>query len=164
MNLVMPEFGLFFWMMVSFGIVLFILKKFAWKPILNALREREESIDKALRSADRAKEEMTALKADNERILKEARIEREMMLREAKAMSDKIVSDAKQKSLEEADKIIETTRQNIETEKMAALGDIKKQIALLSVKIAEKVLRDKFADPAQQKAYVDKLIEEINLN
>jgi len=164
MNLVMPEFGLFFWMMVSFGIVLFILKKFAWKPILNALREREESIDKALRSADRAKEEMAALKADNERILKEARIEREMMLREAKAMSDKIVSDAKQKSLEEADKIIETTRQNIETEKMAALGDIKKQIALLSVKIAEKVLRDKFADPAQQKAYVDKLIEEINLN
>lgn len=164
MNLVMPEFGLFFWMMVSFGIVLFILKKFAWKPILNALREREESIDKALRSADRAKEEMAALKADNERILKEARIEREMMLREAKAMSDKIVSDAKQKSLEEADKIIETTRQNIETEKMAALEDVKKQIALLSVKIAEKVLRDKFADPAQQKAYVDKLIEEINLN
>ncbi|MFA8433851.1 MAG: F0F1 ATP synthase subunit B [Marinifilaceae bacterium] len=164
MDLVMPNFGLFFWMLVSFGIVLYILKKYAWKPILNALKERENSIENALRSADRAKEEMAALQADNEKILKEAKMEREALLKEAKAMSDQLVNDAKRKAIEEADKIIEAARLSIESEKTAALGEIKEQVATLSVEIAEKILRQQFEEGQLQKDYFNKLMDEMELN
>ncbi|MPQ48554.1 F0F1 ATP synthase subunit B [Marinifilum sp. N1E240] len=164
MGLVTPELGTFIWMFLAFAIVLFVLKKFAWKPILNALKEREESIEDALRSADRAKEEMAELQADNERILQEARKEREAMLKEAKEMSNTIVRDAKQKATQEADKVIESARLNIEGEKAAALNEIKAQVANLSVEIAEKILRQQFADDQQQKDYFKKLMDEVKLN
>jgi len=164
MGLVTPELGTFIWMFLAFAILLFILKKFAWKPILDALKERESSISDALRSADRAKEEMAELKADNERILQEARKEREEMLVEAKDLSSKIVSDAKQKATLEADKVIEAARRNIEGEKIAALSEIKVLVANLSVEIAEKVLRQQFADDQKQKDYFKKLMDEVKLN
>lgn len=164
MGLVTPELGTFIWMFFSFLIVLFILAKYAWKPILNALKEREDSIEDALNSAERAKEEMAKLQADNEKILQEARKEREAMLKEAKEMGAKLVSEAKQKATIEADKVIESARINIEGEKAAALGEIKAQVANLSVDIAEKVLRQQFADDQQQKDYFKKLMGEVKLN
>nr|WP_320117812.1 F0F1 ATP synthase subunit B [uncultured Marinifilum sp.] len=164
MGLVTPELGTFIWMFLAFAIVLFILKKFAWKPILNALKEREDSIEDALNSAERAKEEMAKLQADNEKILQEARKEREGMLKEAKELGATLVSEAKQKATLEADKVIESARINIESEKSAALGEIKAQVALLSVEIAEKILRQQFADDQQQKDYFKKLMDEVKLN
>lgn len=164
MNLVMPDFGLFFWMLVSFGIVLYILKKYAWKPILNALKEREDSIERALRSADKAKEKMAALQADNERIMNEAKLEREIILKEAKELGDQLISEAKRKAKVEAEKVVESARQSIESEKAAALKDIRVQVATLSVEVAEKILRAKFADDQQQQDYINKLMDEINLN
>lgn len=164
MGLVTPELGTFIWMFLSFAIVLLILRIFAWKPILNALKEREESIADALNSAERAKEEMVELKADNERILQEARREREAMLKEAKEMSNKIVNEAKQKATLEADKVVETARKNIEGEKSAAINEIKNQVAILSVEIAEKILRQQFAEDQKQKDYFKKLIDEVKLN
>lgn len=164
MGLVTPELGTFIWMFLAFAIVLFLLKKFAWKPILTALAEREESIEGALRSAELAKKEMAELQADNERILQEARKEREGMLKEAKEMGATLVRDAKQKASIEADKVIESARINIESEKAAALSEIKAQVALLSVEIAEKVLRQQFAEDQQQKDYFKKLMGEVKLN
>lgn len=164
MGLVTPELGTFIWMLLSFGIVLLILAKYAWKPILSALKEREDSIEGSLRSAERAKEEMAELQADNERILQEARKEREAMLKEAKEMGSKLVSEAKQKATLEADKVIESARLNIESEKSAALGEIKAQVANLSVEIAEKILRQQFADDQKQKDYFKKLMDEVKLN
>lgn len=164
MGLVTPELGTFIWMFLAFAIVLFILKKFAWKPILSALKEREDSIEDALRSAERAKEEMAELQAGNEKILQEARKEREAMLKEAKEMGGKLVSEAKQKATIEAEKVIESARINIEGEKTAALSEIKAQVANLSVEIAEKILRQQFADDQQQKDYFKKLMDEVKLN
>ncbi|MGQ1910687.1 F0F1 ATP synthase subunit B [Marinifilum sp. RC60d5] len=164
MGLVTPELGTFIWMFFSFLVVLLILAKYAWKPILNALKEREDSIEDALNSAERAKEEMAKLQADNEKILQEARKEREAMLKEAKEMGAKLVNEAKQKATIEADKVIESARINIEGEKAAALGEIKAQVANLSVDIAEKVLRQQFADDQQQKDYFKKLMDEVKLN
>ncbi len=164
MGFITPELGTFIWMFFAFCIVLFILKKFAWKPILSALKEREESIEAALLSAERAKEEMVDLQADNERILQEARKEREAMLKEAKEMGSNLVSEAKQKAILEADKVIESARINIEGEKLAALNEIKAQVAILSVEIAEKILRQQFADDQQQKDYFKKLMDEVKLN
>jgi F-type H+-transporting ATPase subunit b len=164
MDLVTPELGTFIWMLLSFGIVLLILAKYAWKPILNALKEREQSIKDALSSAERAKEEMSELQADNERILQEARKERAAMLKEAKEMGSKLVSEAKQKATIEADKVIESARINIEGEKSAALNEIKAQVAILSVEIAEKILRQQFSDDQQQKDYFKKLMDEVKLN
>lgn len=164
MGLVTPELGTFIWMLLAFGIVLLILAKYAWKPILNALKEREQSIEDALSAAERAKEEMVDLQADNERILQEARKEREAMLKEAKEMGSKLVSEAKQKASLEADKVVESARISIESEKSAALNEIKVQVAILSVQIAEKILRQQFADDQQQKDYFKKLMDEVKLN
>ncbi len=164
MGLITPEIGTFFWMLIPFLIVLFLLKKFAWKPILQALKEREESIESALQSAEEAKKEMVKLQADNERILKEARMEREAMLKEAKVLSDKIVGDAKQKAVEEANKLIANAKQDIENEKNSAIGEIKSEIATLSVEIAEKVLRKQFSDQEVQKEYISGLVDEVKIN
>ncbi|WP_372754830.1 F0F1 ATP synthase subunit B [Labilibaculum sp.] len=164
MGLVTPELGTFIWMLLAFGIVLLILAKYAWKPILNALKEREQSIEDALSSAEHAKEEMATLQAGNEKILQEARKEREAMLKEAKEMGENVVREAKQKATIEADKIIESARLNIESEKSAALNEIKAQVALLSIEIAEKILRQQFTDDQQQKDYFKKLMDEVKLN
>ena len=160
MALVTPDIGTIFWMLLMFIIVLVILKKFAWKPILSALENREKSIEDSLRSADRAREEMEQLKADNEKIMAEARLERDNMLKETKQTSDKILSESKVKASEEARLLIEATREVIENEKSSAIDEIRRQVAELSVDIAEKILREKLKDDKQQQELVDKLMKE----
>ena len=164
MGLVTPDIGTIFWMLLMFIILLVILKKFAWKPILSALENREKSIEDSLRSADRARGEMEQLKADNEKIMAEARLERDNMLKETKQISVKILSEAKVKATEEARLLIEATREVIENEKSSAVDEIRKQVAELSVDIAEKILREKLNDDKQQKELVKKLVKDIKLN
>lgn len=164
MELVTPEFGTVFWMSLSFLMILFILKKFAWKPILSALKERETSIDNALRSADKAREEMEQLKADNEKIIKEAKNERDNLLKDARLVKDMIISEAKEKAITETEKIIEDARVKIESEKDAALDEIKNQIAIFSIEIAEKILKKKLESTKDQKDMINDLLDEIKLN
>ena len=141
MELVTPGLGLIFWMVLSFSVILFILKKYAWKPILKALKEREITIATALKSADKAKEEMEQLKADNEKIIKEAKNERDNLLKDTRQLKDKIISEAKQKAISEGKKMIEDARGKIESEKEAALDEIKNQVVSFSIEIAEKILK-----------------------
>lgn len=164
MELVTPEFGTVFWMLLSFLMILFILKKFAWKPILSALKERETSIDNALRSADKAREEMEQLKADNEKIIKEAKNERDNLLKDARLVKNMIISEAKEKAITETEKIIEDARVKIESEKDAALDEIKNQIAIFSIEIAEKILKKKLESTKDQKDMINDLLDEIKLN
>lgn len=164
MGLVTPNPGTIFWMLIIFGIVLFILRKFAWKPILNALKEREESIASALNSAEEAKREVAGLKADNDKIIAEARQEKNAILKEAKEMKDKIIAEAKEKALQEATKSIELAQRQIQSEKDAAINDIKKQVAELSVMIAEKVLKKELTSKTEQEKMVDGLVDDIKLN
>jgi F-type H+-transporting ATPase subunit b len=164
MALVTPDLGTFFWMLLMFIILLIILRKFAWKPILNALENREKSIEDSLRSAERAREEMEELKLDNEKIMAEARLERDNMLKDTKQTGEKILSDAREKASEEARLLLEATREAIENEKTLAVDEIRRQVAELSVEIAEKILREKLKDDKQQKELVDKLLKDIKLN
>ena len=164
MELVTPDVGTIFWMLLMFILVLVILKKFAWKPILNALDNREKTIEESLRSADRAREEMERLKADNEKIMAKARIERDNMLKETKQISEKILKEAREKAREEGRLLLEATRELIENEKSSAVDEIRKQVAGLSVNIAEKILRVKLKDDKQQKELIDKLLQDIKLN
>lgn len=164
MGLLTPDIGLLFWMLLAFSVVLIILKKFAWKPIMNALKEREKSIEGALKSAEKAKLEMAKLQADNEKILAEARLERDKLIKEARQMKEKIVEDAKAQAQSEGQKMIEAARQSINSEKKAAIKEIKDQVATLSVQIAEKLIKDKLADNANQSDYIDKLLKDIKLN
>ena len=164
MGLVIPDYGLLFWMVLTFLIVMFILKKFAWKPILNSLSERENSIEEALESAKKAREEMGKLQADNENILAEARNERTEMLKEAKDVKQSIINEAKGQASKEAEKIIESARQAIQNEKTAAINEMKNNIASLSVQIAEKILKKQLDDPAKQKDLMDQYLKDIKLN
>jgi F-type H+-transporting ATPase subunit b len=164
MALVTPDIGTVFWMLLMFVTVLIILRKFAWVPILTALENREKSIKDSLGSAERAREEMEQLKADNDKIMAEARQERDNMLRETKKTSDKIITEAKEKAGEEARLLLEATREHIENEKTSAVEDIRRQIAELSVEIAEKILREQLKDDKQQKELVGKLLQDIKLN
>lgn len=164
MPLVMPEAGTIIWMVIIFGIVVFILKKFAWKPILNALKEREESITKALNAAEEAKNEVAGLKANNEKIIAEARREKEAILKEAKEIKDKIVDEAKSQAAAETQKSIEQARQQIDIEKKAAISDIKKQVAELSITIAEKVIQKELSNKGEQEKMVDGLVDNIKMN
>lgn len=164
MGLVMPDFGLLFWMVVSFSFLLFILRKYAWKPILKALSDRENSIDEALQAAQLAKEEMARLKSDNEKILREAILEREQIVKEAREMKETIVRDAKTQASLEAGKVLENAKAAIEQEKSAAIGEIKEIIANFSVEIAEKILKENLADETQQKKLISKYVDQIKLN
>ena len=164
MNLVTPDIGLIFWTTLTFLILLFLLKKFAWKPILNMVKERDESIENALNAAEEAKKEMAALNAKNEELLQEAREERDKMLKEARDTKDKMISEAKSQAREEGDKLISNARQSIETEKKAALADIKNQVATLSVEVAERILKEKLSEGDGQEKLVEKYIQDINLN
>jgi F-type H+-transporting ATPase subunit b len=164
MELVTPQIGLIFWMTLSFGIVIFVLAKFAWKPIMKALKEREDSIDNALRAADRAKEEMSQLTFSNEQLMKEAKEERDAMLRDARKIRDHVIGEAKTKAEEEANRIVETAKENIHFEKMAALTDLKNQIAILSIEIAEKIMKENLSTDEKQKELVTKLLNEIHFN
>ncbi|MCD6355046.1 MAG: F0F1 ATP synthase subunit B [Prolixibacteraceae bacterium] len=164
MGLVTPNSGTIFWMLIIFGIVLFILKKFAWKPILDALKEREESIANALNSAEQARKEVKGLKADNEKVIAEARKEKDIILKEAKELKERIVAEAKQKAGEEARKTIDQARHQIQTEKEAAINEIKNQVAELSVMIAEKVIKKELSNKDEQEKMVDGLVDEIKMN
>jgi F-type H+-transporting ATPase subunit b len=144
--------------------VLFVLAKFAWKPILNGLNERESNIEQALLSAEKAKNEMAQLKADNEKLLAEARKERDSILRDATAAANKLKDEAREQASQESAKIVADAKASIETEKKAALAEVKQQVAQLSLEIAEKVLREKLSDDKAQKAYVSKLVKDLNEN
>ena len=164
MELVTPDVGTIFWMLLMFIIVLVILKKFAWKPILSALEKRERTIQDALMSADRARAEMEKVKADNERIMVEAREERDLMIKETREISENLLNEAKGKAGEEADKILEAAREQIRNEKAAAVSEIRNQVAELSVEIAEKILREKLKTDKEQQDLMEKLLNEIKLN
>ncbi len=164
MELVSPGIGLIFWMTLSFGIVLFILGKFAWKPILKSLHEREDSIDEALNTANKAREDMKQLKFDNEALLKEAKGERDAILHDARDIKDTIIEESKIKANEEANRIIEAAKEAIQHEKLAAITDLKNQVATLSIEIAEKILKEELSDDKRQEEYVQKLIDEVEIN
>ncbi len=164
MGLVTPDFGLIFWMTISFLAVLFILKKYAWKPILNSLKLREDSIDEALKSAERAKDEMARLKSDNELILQEARKEREKLLSDARDVKEKILADAKIQAKIEGDKMISLAKAQIESEKLSAIDEIKTKVVSLSVEIAEKVIKKSLATDKDQIEYANSLLKDIELN
>ena len=141
MELLTPSFGLIFWTLLAFIIVFFILKKFAWKPILSALNDREKGIADSLETADRVRAEMAQLKSENEELLAKAREERAAMLKEAREIKDRIVNDAKEQAKTEASKIIADTQQAIEQQKMAAMTDVKNQVGKMVIEVAEKILR-----------------------
>jgi F-type H+-transporting ATPase subunit b len=164
MELVTPGIGLIFWQTVTFILVLFLLSKFAWKPIMASLRQREDSIESALRMADQAKLEMQALKADNEKLLQQARIERDRILREATEASKVLVEQARNKANEEGNRMIENARLAISNEKKAALTEMKNLAGSLSIEIAERILKHELKDPAAQQALVTDYIKEVNLN
>ncbi len=159
-----PSIGLLFWMTLSFLIVLFLLKKFAWKPILEGLRKREEGIASALESAKAAKEEMARLQASNEDLLKEARTERDALLKEAKEIREKTIAKAEQEAKAKADVIIAKATEEIQNEKLSAMTELKNQVAEISLDIAEQVLRKKLSDDTEQKALITDLVKDINLS
>jgi F-type H+-transporting ATPase subunit b len=164
MELLLPEFGLFFWTLISFLLFFFLLKKFAWKPILGALNERESNIAESIATAERVKKEMAEMSAENEKVLNEARAERSQILREAKEAKDKIVSEAEGEAKDKANKIISDARQQIQNEKMAALTDVKNQVGNLVIEVSEKVLRSELKDKEAQEGYISKLASEIQMN
>lgn len=164
MELLTPELGLFIWTLVAFLIVLFVLRKFAWKPILNSLGEREKGIADSIATADNLKKEMSQMKAENEIVMAQAREERTQMLKEAKEMKDRIVNEAKDQAKAEANKIIIDAQQQIQQQKMAALTEVKNEIGTLAVEVAEKILRKSLATAEAQDSYVNMLAEDIKLN
>lgn len=164
MDLVTPGIGLIFWSTLFFLVLLFVLGKFAWPAILVAVRTRNESIRKALNAAEKAKEEMAQLKADNEKIIEEARKERDAIVREAKDVREKLIAEAKERAEAEAKKLVKNAREAIRSEKAAAINEMKSQIATLSVEIAEKLLRKRLGESKAQKDLVTKLIKEADLN
>ena len=164
MDLVTPSIGLVFWTLVSFLILLVLLKKLAWKPMLSAIHERERSIEDALNKADLAREEMSRLSNENEILMKQARIERDEILKEAKELKDQILVEAKNQAQIEGAKLIEKAKIEINNQKVAALDEVKNQVASLSIEIAEKVLRKQFDDQKTQNALVSDLLKDVKLN
>jgi len=156
--------GTIFWSTLIFTLFFLILRKFAWKPILNAVKARDEMIKGSLESAEKAREEMKKLQTDNEAILRKAREERENILKEARDVRDKIINEAKDKAGDEAEKLIEKARQGIEREKNKALSEIHEQVAYLSVEIASKLLGEKLKESEQQNKLIDNYLKEIDLN
>ena len=164
MELITPNIGLLFWTTTIFLIVLIILRFVAWRPILNAIKTRENSINAALSAAERARAEIAKLEERNERSLQDAKVERDFMLREAREIKDTIVNEAREKAAAEAAKMFDAARKSIENEKISAIAQIKDQIALLSVEIAEKIIRKKLAEDPDQKEFINKLLDEIKFN
>jgi F-type H+-transporting ATPase subunit b len=156
--------GLFFWQLVLFVGLIILLRRFAWKPILGAVNEREEGIKNALASAEDAKKEMQNLQANNEQLLKDARIERDALMKEAREIKDKMIADAKDEAKEVTSKLIENAQASIEQEKQAALAELKKQVADLSIGIAETVIKKELASKDDQLKLVEGMLEEVTLN
>jgi len=164
MGLIQPDLGTVIWMLVVFGIVFYILAKFAWKPILGALQQRDQSIERALRSAENARKDIEKIKADNEKIIAKGREERDQMMMEARDIKDKLIAEAKNQANEEAEKLIRSAKQAIENEKATVLTDIRKQVAAFSLEIAEKIIRQKLSDDKEQQKLIDELVKELKLN
>lgn len=164
MELVQPGIGPIIWMTLAFGLLLWILAKFAWKPIMKGLKERETSIDEALNAANKAREEMKELQFSNEQLLKEAKEERDNILRDARQVKEKIVEEAREKATAEAARIVENAKESIEFEKMAALHEMKNELASLSIEIAEKIIKEELAAKDRHKKLIDKMLEEITKN
>jgi F-type H+-transporting ATPase subunit b len=164
MDLITPGSGLIFWQLFGFLGLLFILIKFAWKPMLAALEERESSIENSLKAAESARNEMANLKADNEKLLAEARLERDVILRKAQEASVKMIEDAKNEATKVAAVQIENAKAVIENEKKAALTEVKNQVAILTIEVTEKLLRRNLTDEKAQKALVDEFVKDIKLN
>ncbi len=156
--------GLFVWQTILFILLILLLKKFAWKPILNAVNEREEGIKNALAEADKARQEMQNINADNERILKEARTERDGMLKEARDIKNNLIEEAKEEAKTQANKLIEQAKTSIQSEKLAAISDLKNQVAELSMNIAEKVVKDELSNKDKQLKLVAEMLKEAKLN
>lgn len=164
MDLILPDYGLIFWTGLVFCLLLLILAKFVWKPILGAVNAREQKIADALSLAETTKEEMKALQAQNENLVKEARAERDAMIKDAKETASKMVEEAKSKAKVEAEKLLESARISINSEKVAAIAELKTQVASISLEIAEKVVRGELASDDKQKALAQKLAGDINMN
>ncbi len=164
MDLVTPQIGLLFWTVLIFLTLVFLLAKFAWKPILKMVEERTKNIEDALNSAENAKKEMAGLKAENEQIMKEARAERDKIVREAREMKDKIIEESKETAKAEADKILAQARKLIDDEKRAAMNELKDQVASLSIEIAEKILTKELSDKKKQAELIDDILQQSNLN
>lgn len=158
------SFGLFFWQSLLFLLFLFLLRKFAWKPILGAVNDREKSIEDALNEAKKAREEMVLLKSENDKILKEAKIERDAILKEAREAKESIIAQAKETAQVEADRLVESAKAAIQNEKMAAMTDLKNQVAKLSIEVAEKVLNKELGSKEAQEALAKEFINEAKLN
>ena len=158
------EFGLFFWQILIFVGLIFLLEKFAWKPILDAVNEREEGIKNALLSAENARQEMQNLQADNQRILNEARAERDAMLKEAREMKEKMITDSKNEAKAQGQKMIEQAKAAIESEKNAAMTELKSQVSTLSLSIAEKLLKEELSNKEAQTKLVEKMLGDVKLN
>lgn len=161
MQFLIPDFGLLFWQSLAFIIVFFILKKFAWKPILSALNEREKNISDSIATAERVKMEMAQMKNENEAMMQKAREERGVMLKEAKELKDKIVSEAKEQAKLEANKILVDAQASIEQQKNAALTDVKNSIGNMVIEVTEKVIRRELAGKAEQEIYIRSLADDL---
>jgi F-type H+-transporting ATPase subunit b len=163
MDLVTPDLGLLFWMCLSFGIVVWLLGKYAWKPILSSVKQRENSIADALNEAKQMREDMAKMAANNETIMQQAREEREVLLKEARDIRDKEIAGAKAKAKTEAEALLTRARLDIQNEKNAAITEMKNQVAELSILVAERILKDKLEPSAAQQGLVDKVMSEAEL-
>lgn len=164
MDLLIPEVGLIFWHTLSFLLLLFLLAKFAWKPVMKAIGERERSIEHALDAAEKAKQEMARLTSENEQLLKEARAERDLILKEAREIKEQLLKDAKDQAQLEGNRMIEKARIEINNQKAIAMADVKNLVSKLSLEIARKVLQQELADKNKQDALVGELLKEVKLN
>jgi F-type H+-transporting ATPase subunit b len=156
--------GTVIWTTIAFLVVVFLLAKFAWKPILNSIKEREDSIAQALEDADKAKELMRELKEDNEKLLQEARMERDEIIKSARDAKEKMITEAKDKAKEEGEKMIAAAKESIRSEKASAMNEIKSHIAELSLDIAEKIIREKLSNEGKQKEIIESTLKEAKLN
>ena len=163
-SLTSPAIGTIFWAVLIFTIFFLVLAKFAWKPILSALRQRDDMIKGSLEAAEQARKDMVQLQSDNEAVLRKAREEREDILREARDVRDKLIAEAKGSATQEAAKIVENAKAGIEREKTKALSEIHDQLATLSVEIASKLLGEKLSRTGEQEKLINKYLEDINLN
>lgn len=164
MRLLTPELGLFFWTLLAFLIVFYVLRKFAWKPILSSLDKREKTIAESLETADRVKREMAQLKNENEELMVKAREERSVILKEAREVKDKIINEAKDQAKLEASKIISEAQVQINAQKMAALTDVKNEVGKMVIEVTEKILRKQLSDKEAQETYIKGLVSDIKLN
>lgn len=163
MDLVTPEFSLVIWMTITFGILLFILGKFAWKPILNSLKEREDSIESALRSAEEAKEQMAQMKSDNEALLQEARAQRDTILNEAKQIKEQMISEAKKNAEAEGARILERAQSEIQKSKNEAIAALKSQIAGFSIELTEKLLHKELSNTDAHQSLIESHLKDFEV-